>query len=331
MSRRHLLFRLILGVLLATFVSQVWAAEKVIYMAPAGSDDRDGTSLKNAVLSLQRALGIADSVSDPKVQRVKISVANGVYRAQTVTTKGLSGGKELVITADDPKGGRPKFDGDGKGGTWFTLSNSTGQPTNIRIAGLEVANYHTAITLNGNRNNTKASNGGNEIRDNIFNNIGQIAQSGAKPSTAAIRLVNSDNNRITRNRFINIRNLEKCGLLHAIYVAHDSTGNTISDNSFQDCCGDAVRLRDGSNNNVVSNNTFKDAWDKAPVSDWYCDSSARADCTKASAECPSMNNVLEGNRVVSQKLKPVEIFLSHGADTNKFCPAGADDRRVVIK
>jgi hypothetical protein len=44
-----------------------------------------------------------------------------------------------------------------------------------------------------------------------------------------------------------------------------------------------------------------------------------------------MNNILEGNRVVSKKLKPTEIFLPYGADANKLCPARADDRRVVIK
>jgi parallel beta-helix repeat protein len=309
----------------------VWAVEQVIHMAPSGSDDRDGSTAASAVQSLDKALKIATSINNPKVNRVKIAVASGVYRGQTVTTTGISGGRDLIITSDDPTAGRPKFDGDGKGGTWLILQNSSGQPTNIKISGLEIANYITAISLNGNRDNKQTSNGKNEIRNNVFSNIGQIAQPGSKPSTAAIRLVNSDNNIITKNKFINIRNVEKCGLLHAIYVAHDSTDNTISDNTFQDSCGDAVRFRDRSNNNIVLNNTFIDSWDKNPVSDWYCDSTKRNDCTKSSGECPSMNNILEANRVVSKKLKPTEIFFPYGADASKLCPAKADDKRVVVK
>lgn len=309
----------------------VQADDLVIHMTPSGSDDRDGATPATAVLSLDKALKIAASIIDPKIQSVKIAVASGVYRGQTVTTKGILGGRDLIIAADDPTAGRPKFDGDGKGGTWLILQNSSGQPTHFKIIGLEITNYITAISLNGNRNNKQSSNSNNEIRNNVFNNIGQISQPALEPSTAAIRLVNSDNNLITQNKFINIRNLEKCGLLHAIYVAHDSTDNTISENTFQDSCGDAIRFRDRSNNNVVSNNTFTDSWNKAPVSDWYCDATKRNDCTKSSGECPSMNNILEGNRVVSVKLKPTDIFQAFGTDTTGSCPAKADDKRVVIK
>jgi hypothetical protein len=311
--------------------SPVCAEDMVIHMAPSGSDNHDGMAPERAVLSLDKSLKIAASIKDPKVKRVKIAVAKGVYRGQTATTFGVSGGRNLIITSDNPSAGRPKFDGDGKGGTWFTLRNSSGKPTNIRIVGLEITNYHTAITLNGILDSKNASNGGNEIRNNVFNNIGQIAQPASKPSTAAIRLVNSDNNLITQNTFINIRNVEKCGLLHAIYVAHDSTGNTISKNTFQNSCGDAVRFRDRSNNNSVVNNTFIDSWDKNPVSDWFCDSTKRNDCTKISGECPSINNILEANRVVSKKMKPTEIFHPYGADANQLCPAKSDDKRVIIK
>jgi hypothetical protein len=93
---------------------------------------------------------------------------------------------------------------------------------------------------------------------------------------------------IKNNRFIHIKNRERCLLLHSIYVAHDSTKNVIEGNIFEDSCGDAIRFRDGSSANLVKDNIFIDAWDKAPVSDWYCDRDRRDDCTKATGECPSI-------------------------------------------
>jgi len=143
--------------------------------------------------------------------------------------------------------------------------------------------------------------------------------------------VNSDDNVIASNRFVRIVNLEACARLHSIYIAHGSTGNVIEDNVFEDACGDAVRFRDGSHSNLVRGNTFIDAWAQAPISDWYCDREMRADCTKPTPECPSLNNVLDNNRVVARKLKPAPSFVSFGEDFRSTCSSHADDKRFVIK
>jgi len=315
----------------AAFLTQCLAGELIIYLDPQGSDASDGLTEDRPVASLQKALQIAESISDKEVSALRIAVAPGEYKGQAAKARGNVAGLEMVLTSTDPTRPRPRFDGDRKGGTWLDIRSATGTRTNYKISGLEITNYETAINFAGDRNHRERSNGGNEIRNNVFANIGQIARADAPPSTAAVRLVNSDDNVIASNHFIHIVNPARCAGLHSIYVAHDSTGNVIEDNVFEDSCGDAVRFRDGSHSNLVRGNNFIDAWDKAPVTDWYCDSEKRADCTKPTPECPSLNNVLDNNRVVSRKLKPAPPFLSFGEDVQSKCSSHPDDKRFVIK
>lgn len=313
------------------FLPPCLAGELIIYLDPRGSDASDGLTEHRPVASLQKALQIAESISANEVSALRIAVAPGEYRGQTAKARGNFAGLEIAPISTDPTRPRPRFDGDRKGGTWLDIRSATGTRTNYKISGLEITNYETAINFAGDRNHRARSNGGNEIRNNVFANIGQIARADAPPSTAVVRLVNSDDNVIASNRFIHIVNPARCALLHSIYVAHDSTGNVIEDNVFEDSCGDAVRFRDGSHSNLVRGNTFIDAWANAPVSDWYCDSEKRTDCTKPTPECPSMNNVIDNNRVVARKLKPAPSFLSFGEDIQSTCSSDADDKRFVIK
>jgi parallel beta-helix repeat protein len=210
----------------------------------------------------------------------------------------------------------------------MTLRPSSGHPANITIDSIDVMNYVTAINIIGNRNNPAQWAGGLVIRHSRFSQIGDIALSGAKPSTAAIRLVNADHNVFSGNAFTYIRNKKSCGLLHAIYVAHGSTDNLIEDNSFSNSCGDAIRFRDDSGNNTVRNNIFTDAWAKSPVSDWFCNKEQRDDCTKASGECPSLNNLIEGNKVIHRELAPTEIFIPWEGDAPNGCASG---QRAIIR
>jgi hypothetical protein len=138
-----------------------------------------------------------------------------------------------------------------------------------------------------------------------------------------------DDSRIERNLFVEIRNREQCGSNHAVYLAHGSTGNVVRGNDFQRGCGDAIRLRDGSGGNKIVENSFTDFWAKAPVSDWYCDTGARDDCTKASAECPSYGNVLAGNRMQRKELSNVPMNFTFGPDDSKPCTKPAGAKRFV--
>lgn len=318
-------------IFIAVWTGPTLAHEFVIFLDPRGSDSFDGLSGETPVTSLQEAIRIAELVADKDVSRIRIAVVSGEFQGQAAKASGNIAGLEIAVIPADANQPRPRFNGDRHGGTWLDIRSATGKRTNYRISGLEITNYETAINFSGDRDHRERSNGGNEIRNNVFVNIGQIARAGARPSTAVIRLVNSDDNVIAENRFIHIVNLEQCAHLHSIYVAHDSTGNVIEDNVFEESCGDAVRFRDGSHSNLVRGNTFTDAWAKAPVSDWYCDRERRADCTKTTPECPSMNNVLDNNRVVTRKLKPPPSFLTFGEDIKGNCSSYADGKRFVIK
>jgi hypothetical protein len=269
-------------------------ADLVIYIKPDGNDHADGLRKNTALKSLQLAIDRSFQMGDTGHHQHKIVVGPGVYLGQKVTAKGLPEGKPLVISAEEEGASKPHFDGNGKGGTWLTLKNSEGGPTRLIIEGLEVSNYRTAISLNGARTSETASNSQNVIRNNVFRNIGQISDPAGEPSAAAIRLVNSDDNQIIKNHFINIRNINRCGALHSIYIAHYSTGNYIAENIFDGGCGATIKVRDASNNNVIANNRFLNQ-EANIFLDSFCDKNKREDCTKGEAECPSWNNEFRYN------------------------------------
>jgi hypothetical protein len=191
-------------------------------------------------------------------------------------------------------------------------------------------NYVTAISLNGKRTAPGDSNSENTIRLNVFRDIGQIAFPAGKPSTAALRLVNSKNNKITNNQFINIRNNTGCSALHSIYIAHYSSGNLIEDNVFNGGCGATVKTRDSSGGNIVRGNTFIDQSEPVFL-DSFCNKDARDDCTKETSECPSWGNEFSNNAMerlgTKAKKTPVQVL---GPDTPGGCPPppGRTDARV---
>jgi hypothetical protein len=320
-----MLSRLIRWVMVAAMSASAmtgFAYERNIYVDTAGDDGRSGYSVAESVLTLQRAIDIGESERIAGLTKVNILVAAGVYRRQHAIAKGNSLGAviEVMPVSVDL---RPVFHGDGDGGTWLTLLPRGGVSSRFHITGLEVNSYETAIDLKGNRNSADGWVGGVEVRGNVFELIGGMAKAGGEPSTAAIRLVNARENIIQGNKFSNIRNWDRCVLLHSIYIAHKSSSNMIRDNIFVDTCGDSIRFRDGSNGNVVAGNKFINAWARSPVSDWFCNTAMRDDCTKSSGECPSGNIVLDGNQVVATDAKVVPMFIRYGGvPSSKCAPAG---------
>jgi len=122
----------------------------------------------------------------------------------------------------------------------------------------------------------------------------------------------------------------QCSLLHAIYLAHNSTDNIIDGNSFDSGCGDAIRFRDSSHRNIVKNNIFRDFWDKSAISDWYCDGKTRVDCTKYNGECPSLNNVVDTNQFVARRFGNVPQTLTYGSDIPNGCSKNQSDVRFIV-
>ena len=210
--------------------------------------------------------------------------------------------KQLIIKAKQ-KTARPVFDGNNRQPEWIKFLPHNHGIGKVEINGLEITNYLTAISFNGNRDTMNEYNGDNIIKDNIFRNIGQFSNSN-KPSTAAIRFVNSRNNKIINNQFINIKNIDKCGILHSIYFASNSSNNVVADNVFEDGCGATIKVRDSSNDNIIEKNIFKDQT-QAVLLDAYCDKDNRTDCTKQQTECPSWNNLFLNNVLESS-------FIGHG-------------------
>ncbi len=313
----------------AALAQKAQHGKMTIYVSPNGSDSADGSKPGAAFATVQAAVGRAEQALQSGYSDVFIEVQPGRYVAQSIKTSGAGEGKSLSISRKEKTEDRPVFDGGDNGATWLTVSDMSGKPANLTIFGLKVTNYLTAITLNGSRNKLDRSVNHVTIRNNVFDTVGQSSAARGGPSTAAIRFVNGDDNDVINNRFVNIVNVQKCGLLHAVYVAHNSTNNTIRDNEFESGCGDAIRFRDGSNNNRVSNNSFKDAWAQAPISDWYCEGDNRDDCTKKSGECPSVNNVLEANRMVADKAKDQGLVKVFGANVAKSCPDARSERFIV--
>ncbi len=263
----------------------------VLVMSPSGHDANDGKT-DSPIRTLSRAQDLIRSSLSARHMDVEVRIRPGVYKGDTVVwTFTMPANKITFMPFYDDKN-RPVFDGRGLGkdSTWFDLRHSAGESTNLHFRYLRVENYATAINFRGNRERANGHNGSNLIHGSYFRNIGA-------DSTAAVRLVNSRNNQIINNHFVDIRRKNKCGLLHALYIAHMSSGNQILRNRFKNNCGDPVRIRDYSNNNFISGNKFENVGVNAAYTEWFCDKDSRSDCTKKSPECPSWNNQVRDNQL----------------------------------
>lgn len=270
---------------------------RVFWLAPTGVDSNPGTE-SAPMLTLGRVQEVLKSEQPDR--DVIVNIKPGTYRGQTVVWNYTHPTHTIRFTRPTSADERPIFDGclttsNCPGGTWFQLRHSAGQETNLDFNYIRVRNYTTAISLNGDRNAEANSNGSNRIFGCYFERIGNIFNANAPPSTAALRLVNSDDNLIRNNHFIDVVNLSNGGLIHAIYAAHMSDRNRIESNRFKNSTGDPVRLRDFSNYNVITANQFTKVGVWGGYTDWYCDHDVRTDCTKVGPECPSWQNQFRDN------------------------------------
>jgi len=311
---KNMILRLTCITTVLFFIGSASASDLTLYVAPNGDNQSSGMNGDAAVKSLQVAVNKALSHSAQGLSKRKIVVLPGNYLEQVTVVKDIPDDKPLVISGTIQSGVRPVFNGNGKGRSWLVLESASGKPSRLTIENIEVANYVTAISLNGQRTLINASNSENIIQNNIFRNIGQISFPEGKPSTAAVRLVNSRSNQIIQNQFINIRNNVGCGALHSIYIAHYSSENVIQGNIFDGGCGATIKTRDASNSNIIRNNRFFDQSEPVFL-DSFCDKDSRDDCTKETSECPSWGNVFRDNKMArlesNAQRKPVRINGTH--------------------
>lgn len=305
----------------------------ILWMAPDGVDSRDGRSQAQAVLTMNRVHQILQA-SAPQTD-VEVRIAPGRYRAQKVNWTFSVPGHTVTFTRLAGRDDRPVFDGcvsanNCPGGTWFKLSRSDGAETRLVFHYLRIENYQTAISLNGSRNAEASSNGSNRIFGCYFYRIGNVFNSALDPSTAAIRLVNSDDNEIINNHFVDIINTRSPALLHAIYIAHMSDRNQILRNRFYNNAGGPIRVRDYSNDNIINDNTFKKVSITAAYGEWYCDHDTRNDCTKATPECPSWGNQFRDNHLNgTYACGPLRTFIYYQDDSASGCsPPSSGARRL---
>ncbi|PPU11025.1 right-handed parallel beta-helix repeat-containing protein [Xanthomonas arboricola] len=273
-----------------------------LYLAPNGNDAAAGTSATTALRSLaaaqQRLLEQRPSGA------VDVVIAAGTYLRQSVQWTFTNGAPIRFIAASDAAA-PPWFDGRG-GATWFTLKGGSDAATRLTFTGLKVSNYWMAMDL-GSSKRSADGNSGNIIRNMTFERIGGVhgSSSEAAYSFAAIRLQNSRDNRIERNRFVSIENdTRNSGFVHAIYLARHSSGNRIEGNTFTDVNGDAVRTRDASDNTYVAANRFVRAGKYAAFSDWI----------KPDGECPSQGGQFVDNTVGAGYYGAIAATRTSGAD-----------------
>lgn len=296
-----------------------------IHLAVNGSDRNDGLSDKRPVATLSTAVQLAAAQSAKTGEDMAIIVGPGIYRKQTIVlTDQTIRGKLTIAGTSTLAADYPAFYGNGSG-TWLRYEGGAGRDTGLTIRNLRIVDYGTAITLNGNRDDPQGFNRGTVISDNVFARIGSA--SGKGKSTAALRLVNSRGNVIENNYFRSIRNypVSSCPGLHAMYVAHSSSGNRIVHNTFDDFCGSAVKLRDGSGDNEILRNSFKTADRAAAIEEWFCDLAKTAECTKKSGECPSAGNIAKDNTFDGIDERR-QISVRGSRQPRPWCDAGAYSR-----
>lgn len=249
-------------------------------------------SNKGEVSSLRQALDKAAKVASAYTT-INILFEAGTYD-ESETSLTWSFGSSVTLNVQ-PKAQRQSvvFDGKGRSNAWLYLKAAVGHRTNLRISGFTFHNYRSVIVIDGSRLNDGLWNGGLVIESNVFENIGQFNLN-TKPSYAVIGLINSRNNYIRNNAFINYRNLESCESLHAIYLAHWSSGNWIEANSFEGTCGVPIKVRDRSDSNTIIRNRFSNSTGPALLVDSYCMRILQA-CVLERQECPSRNNTFSEN------------------------------------
>jgi hypothetical protein len=245
--------------------------------------------------SLQQAIDQADVLASSDASTIKFVIHTGTYSQQAAILRSKSG-VNYEFTAASTNEKLPDFNGDFKQLTWLRVLSTNRNTSSVTINNLKIRNYVTAISIEGDREDPSSFNAGNKIYNMYFDSIGQMVP-GSPPSTAVIRFVNSRDNEILDNDFINIKNVENCGLLHTIYLAHHSSNNLILRNKFTNLCGSPIRLRDDSNNNNAQQNIFSNIQRDQLMDQWFCDKTLRNDCTKSRPELRSHSNIMDMKKI----------------------------------
>ncbi|MBX7231983.1 MAG: right-handed parallel beta-helix repeat-containing protein [Bdellovibrionales bacterium] len=254
--------------------------------------------------TLTEALAHIANTFDPHIlprrapTRIEIKVDSGTYSGESLTLDDSNLKLPITIRALDLNR-KPRFIGENVH-TFLKVKPSRNLfPVTIR--GLKIEHYNEAISLTiGDSNSYLGATTikGHRIENCEFKEIGNRYAIKDQFSYAVIRVQNVANSYFIKNKFIDINsdpapNFPKGSLLHAFYLAHHSSNNTISHNTFLRSTGDWIRIRNSSHRNTISFNSFADETknNKYGISSWF----DKNDPNPNHLECPSFRNIVKSN------------------------------------
>lgn len=283
-----------------------------IYLSPTGSDINSGLSQATSIKTLERAEQVINDL-DPDSD-VEIRVKQGLYTGgQTTWNTFIPDHTISFMPIDYVYGmnstqfaGRPIFRGDGSGDWWIYAQLPQGHPggtTGLRFYYLQVDNYQNGLMLHG-RYTTDANGlrvpstlgaNGNTVYGMNFLKLGSKYGGRIPFGVAGVDLVNSSGNLIQANHFRQLENGPRVDWshLHAVYLAHGSSHNSIINNELKTISGSGINIRNGSSFNDVTGNTFDHVGLHAALSDWFCDGQCVSDGNPQ--ECASHSTEFYGN------------------------------------
>ena len=334
--RRSMLVSLAVAVIFGMGSVPAWAAAQAgvparpgnvtIYLAPAskgGKDSNTGLTSKSPILTLAHAQQVLTRLNP--AGNVTVRITQGTYVASAITWSFYVPGHTISfmpvnysVGGGRPPGGDPVFADPASGGThigqtWFTAVLPPGGPlhdggtTGLRFYYLDIEDYTQGISFNGQAGHSwhnqtfyvqpSAGVNGNDVSGMTFHDIGDLFAP-SQTGYGAILFTDSSHNDIVNNTFDDIYNSGDHDQLHALYITHFSSANTIDKNLFENTNGEAVKVRDRSNDNNVFGNTFNATGGVAAYLDDFCDQACVNTATpKKYRECASYGNHLDDNTI----------------------------------
>ena len=313
-----------------------WAAAKAdaparpgnvtIYLAPAskgGKDSNTGLTSSSPILTLAHAQQVLTQLNP--AGNVTVRITQGTYVADAITWSFYVPGHTIsfmpvnYLGGGRPAGGDPVFvdptsKGTHIGQTWFTAilppapsPLHDGGNTGLRFYYLDVEDYTQGISFNGQagrswHNNTfyiQPSSGvnDNDVSGMTFHDIGDLFAP-AQTGYAVILFTDSSHDDIYNNTFDDIYNSGDTDQLHPLYITHFSSSNTVDKNLFEFTNGEAVKVRDRSNDNNIFDNTFNMTGGVAAYLDDFCDQQCvNGASPKKYRECASYGNRFADNTI----------------------------------
>lgn len=315
-----------------------------VYVSPTGSDGNDGRTPESAVATLNGAQAVL-SAAGPQSD-VEVRIAKGTYVADSAPARWrfyVPGHSISFMPAAyraghaTPWSERPVFHGPDTPAWWFQANlptGATGGDTNLRFFDLIVEHYTaggmtiagpTVTNADGITVLASAGLNHNVISGMVFRDGGSLHVPAAS-GFAGLDLVDSSDNMIVGNRFVRLQNAGNDGNMHGVYLAHDSSHNVVSGNTFTDISNDPMRVRNDSDGNDVHGNVFLRAGRDGFFTDWFCDVTCVAQNPGHGRECASHGNLFHNNELIAGRNgTPIPTIAFFVGDNNYPGEQGCDN------